>query len=86
MFSIVVERALKETLESKHPCSLPVIGLKQVISRSIIDALVPAIHPSFDTLVTLHYRRIAFWRVEYLARLDELRDDIRSLGSMFLRK
>lgn len=42
-FSCVVERALKETLKSKHSSSLPVIGLEQVIGQSYIDAVVPAI-------------------------------------------
>ena len=42
-FSSVVDRALKETLKSKHSGSLPVIGLEQVIGRSDIDAIVPAI-------------------------------------------
>ena len=42
-FSCVVERALKETLKSKHSSSLPVIGLEQVTCQSYIDATVPAI-------------------------------------------
>lgn len=42
-FSSVAERALKETLKSKHSSSLPVIGLDQVIGRSNIDTMMPAI-------------------------------------------